>query len=339
MHERCEKRLLNIISSGGSDKDKENTTDAGIDTSNLLGVNLDADTERASEAAKKYREILEEIYFTIRNHPFSKAIVGVFETIGNLISGFSNKKYNVSSFVNALLDILGAIIAFKTIRSVVRIITSSISTLKTVITTAGTALGIGAGGFALATGIAAGFGLIMGGIMGLSKAVMNEKIEKKFGDIRLSFEQIEELCEPIGSGYEDLAKKFETHRGKVDDLKEEFTELADAMGTTFTKYEKLGTVSIDDLPDFSDQINTSIDKIGELLDEQTFGAATVLEEFFSLDGIDEDEQKTLDEIADFGVTLEGKVENIRSQIQSITQTAADENRGLLESDTNPILKY
>ncbi len=327
---------LHIISGAGSDKDKQDTTDAGIDTSNLLGVNLEADTETASEAAKKYRQILEEIYFTIRNHPFSKAIVGVFEAVGNLIGGFSNKKYNVSSFVNALLDILGAIIAFKTISSVVRIITSSISTLKTVITTAGTALGIGAGGFALATGVAAGFALIMGGIMALSKSIMNEKIEKKFGDIRLSFEQIEELCEPIGSGYEELAKKFETHRGKVDSLKDEFSELADAMGKTFTKYEKLGTVSIDDLPDFSDQLNTSIDKISEFLDEQTFGAATVLEEFFSLDGIDEDERKSLDEIADFGVTLEGKVETIRKQIQSITQTAADENRGLLESEIKNI---
>lgn len=327
---------LHIISGAGSDKDKENTTDAGIDTSNLLGVNLEADTETASKAAKKYREILEEIYFTIKNHPFTKAIVGVFETVGNLLDGFSNKKYNVSTFVNAILDILGAIVAFKTIGSIVKTITSSISALKTALTVAGTALGIGAGGFALATGIAAGFALIMGGIVALSKAIMSEKIEKKFGDIRLSFEQIEELCEPIGSGYEDLAKKFEAHRGKVNDLKDEFSELADAMDKTFAKYQALGTVSVDDLPDFSAQLNTSIDKISEFLDEQTFGAATILEEFFSLDGIDEDEQKSLDEITDFGITLEGKVENIRSQIQSITQAAADENRGLLESEIQNI---
>ncbi len=197
-------------------------------------------------------------------------------------------------------------------------------------------MGIGAGGFALATGIGAGFGLIMGGIMELSKAIMDEKIAKKFGDIRLSFEQIEELCEPIGSGYEELAQKFETHRGKVSDLKDEFTGMADAMDKTFSKYQTLGTISLDDIPDFSDRLNASIDKISDLLDEQTFGAATILEEFFSLDGIDEDERKSLDEIAGFGVTLEGKVENIRSQIHSITQTAVDENRGLLESEIQNI---
>ncbi len=341
--DKSKKKLNNLLSGfdelhviSGAKSENEESVDAGIDTSDLLGVNLEADTKKASETAKKYREILEEIFFTIKNHPFSKAIVGVFETIGKLLDGFSNKKYNVSSFVNTLLDILGAIVAFKTVSSVVKTITSSILTLKNVITVAGTALGIGAGGFALATGIAAGFGLIMGGIMALSKTIMNEKIADKFGDIRLSFEQIEELCEPIGSGYEELAKKFENHRGKVDDLKEEFSELSDEMGQTLTKYEKLGTVSIDDLPDFSEQVDKTVDKISELLDEQTFGAVNVLEKYFSLDGVDEDEQKSLDEITDFGATLEGKVENIRSQIQSITQKAAEENRGLLESEIKNI---
>lgn len=341
--EKSEKKLNNLLSGfdelhiiSGADKKDEDTEDTGIDTSNLLGLNLEADVSTARKAAGKYREILEEIYFTVKNHPFTKAVIGAFEAVGNVISGVSNKKYNVSSYVNAILDIIGAIAAFSVIKGTVAFIASSVLTLRNIITTAGTALGIGAGGFALATGVAAGFALMMGAIMKFSQTVMNEKIADKFGNIRLSFEQIEELCSPIGDGYEKLAKKFEEHSGKVENIKDDFADLSVELDKTFKKYEALGEISIDDLPDFGDQINTSIDKIDELLDEQTFGAATLLEEYFSLDGIDENEQSALNEITDFGTSLESKVETIRGQIQSITQTAIDENRGLLESEIQNI---
>lgn len=272
--EKSEKKLNNLMSGfdelhiiSGAGKKDDDTADAGIDTSNLLGVNLEADVSTAKKAAGKYREILEEIYFTVKNHPFTQAIIGAFETIGNIISGVSNKKYNVSSYVNAILDIIGAIAAFSVIKGTVTFIASSVLALRTVITTAGTALGIGAGGFVLATGVAAGFALMMGSIMAFSKSVMNEKIADKFGDIRLSFEQMEELCSPISDSYEKMARKFEEHRGKVENIKNEFADLSTQLDKTFKKYESFGEVSLDNLPDFENQINTSINKIDELLDE------------------------------------------------------------------------
>lgn len=342
--EKSGKELNNLLSSfdelhiisGASLEAEDNTGGAGVDTADLLGVNLDADAYTAEKAAGKYREVLEEIYFTIKNHPFTQAIIGAFKTISDIIGNVSDKKYNVSSYVYAILDIVGAIVAFSAIKTTLKIISSAISTIRSVITTAGAALGVGAGGFALAAGIATGFALIMGSIMELSKTIMSEKIADKFGNIKLSFEQIDELCSPIADGYEKLAKKFEEHRNKVENIKEEFSDLSDELDKTFKKYEALGSISPDDIPDFESQVNSSIDKIDELLNEQTFGAASILEAYFSLDGIDENEQSALDEITDFGTSLDSKVESIRSQIQSITQAAIDENRGLLESEIQNI---
>ena len=348
--EKSQKKLNALLSSfdelhiiSGSGSDDEDSGAVGIDTSNLLGVNLEADTSTAKSAAKKYREILEEIYLTVKNHPFTQAITGVFDTIGKIIGGYSEKKYNVSSFVDALLNILSAIIAFKAVSSAVKIITSSFKAIKTAFTTlkdvcsnVGLFLGVGTGGFALAIGIAAGFALMMSAILEFSKTMMNQKIEEKFGDIRLSFEQVEELCSPISEGYEKMAQKFQKHRDTIDNLKSDFSDLNTELGETLDNYTKMGNVDAADVPKLKQTLESTIDSLDELLSEQTFGSANMLENFFSLDGIDDDEQNVLDEITSFGNSLDGKIETIRSQIQSITQRAIDENRNLLESEIQNI---
>ena len=184
---------------------------------------------------------------------------------------------------------------------------------------------------------------MMGSIMAFSKSVMNEKIADKFGDIRLSFEQVEELCSPISDSYEKMSSRAYSKRSsgccnngaQCRNRRGDKRNSAFNYGKRLKKYESFGEVSLDNLPDFENQINTSINKIDapcplqadprlprkrrcflycriflilnkidELLDEQTFGAASLLEEYFSLDGIDENERNALNEITDFGTSLE-----------------------------------
>ncbi|MDE7362765.1 MAG: hypothetical protein K2N38_12620, partial [Oscillospiraceae bacterium] len=334
--DKSKKKLNNLLSGfdelhiiSGAKSDDEESVDAGIDTSNLLGVNLEKDAETASKASEKYRAVFEEIYTAIKNHPVTKTIVAVFDSIGEILGGVTGKKFNVSGFVNTLLNIFGAIMAYKTARTVISGIVTGFTTLKTIFTAVGSALGISGGLAALLVGVAVAIGV-------LAKATIDAKIKDHFGDIRLSFEQLEEMCAPLSKSYEEMANKFTEHRGKVEGLKDEFGELSDKMDTTLKKYEKLGEVSLDALPGFEKQIDECIDKVDELMNEQTNGAAQELENFFSLDGISEEEQAALDEMRGLGDTFEGKIATIKEQIHSITKKAAEESRGLLEAEIKNI---
>ncbi|MCM1277083.1 MAG: hypothetical protein NC299_17275, partial [Lachnospiraceae bacterium] len=114
--EKSEKKLnslisgfdeLHIISGSGSDAE-ETADDAGIDASNLLGVNLDADTSTAKKAAQKYRDIINEIYLAFKRHPLTKAVEDIIKAVGKFF-GFIEDNGNISpkGIVNALMDILG----------------------------------------------------------------------------------------------------------------------------------------------------------------------------------------------------------------------------------------
>ncbi|MDE7399653.1 MAG: hypothetical protein K2N06_09015, partial [Oscillospiraceae bacterium] len=115
---------LHIISGAKSDKD-DTTVDAGIDTSNLLGVSLDADTSVAQKAAGKYREVINEIYLAFKRHPLTKAVEEIIKSVGKFF-GFikDNDKLSAGNVVTALMDILGAILAYKAVKGIVGGITT-----------------------------------------------------------------------------------------------------------------------------------------------------------------------------------------------------------------------
>lgn len=315
---------LHVISGSGSDKDKENTTDAGIDTSNLLGVNLDADTSTAKKAAQKYRDIINEIYLAFKRHPLTKTIEGIIGAIGKFF-GFikGNKDISAGDIVDALMDILGAIIAYKTITGVVggvKAFSGAFGSLIGLITAHPVVAAV------------AGITALTIGIIALNDEMKRQEIASHFGDISISLEEIDELTSPIKGDVDELVGAFQDNDTRIKTARDNFIELSKAIESTT---DALGQNDGSGLDKFIEQVDEYVDAALDLTDATNDTSS--LRQLYMADGIiDEREQSSLDRISSLNESVKGKIETIREQIHSITETAAEENRKLTEAEIENI---
>lgn len=318
---------LHIISGASSDKDKEQATDAGVDTSNLLGVNLDADTKAAKKAAGKYRDVINEIYLAFKRHPLTKTIEGIIKGVGKFF-GFikDNNKISAGGIVDTLMDILGAILAYKAVKGItgcVGAFSKGFSGLINIITAHPVAAAIvGITGLAI-------------GISELEENLSRQRIASYFGDISISLEEIDELVSPIDEDINNLAKAFGDNESKIKTSRDNFMELSKAIGAT-TDALKFSSSS-EDIDKFTQQVDNYIDAALDYTNAQNDTSA--LRELYMADNkIDDTEQAVLDSIENLNGSVSSKIETIRAQIHAITQAAADENRGLVEAEIENIKK-
>lgn len=315
---------LHVISGSGSDKDKENTTDAGIDTSNLLGVNLDADTSTAKKAAQKYRDIINEIYLAFKRHPLTKTIEEIIKSIGKFF-GFikGNKDISAGDIVDALMDILGAIIAYKTITGVVggvKAFSGAFGSLIGLITAHPVVAAV------------AGITALTIGIIALNDEMKRQEIASHFGDISISLEEIDELTSPIKGDVDELVGAFQDNDTRIKTARDNFIELSKAIESTT---DALGQNDGSGLDKFIEQVDEYVDAALDLTDATNDTSS--LRQLYMADGIiDETEQSVLDRISSLNDSVKGKIETIREQIHSITETAAEENRKLTEAEIENI---
>lgn len=330
--DKSKKKLNNLLSgfdelhiiSGSKSKSSE-TIDAGIDTSDLLGVSLEKDTASAKKSAKKYRDILNQIYLAFKQHPLTKIIENILDDLGDFF-GFIDEKGNIDAgaIVTTLEDILTAFLAYKAVTGVI----SGIGAFQT--------------GFSSLIGIitanpvaAAIVGLTALGIAiyDLTLELKKQNIADCFGDISISFEEIAELTDPISGGMDKIADAFADNKTKLETAKDNFKEIATAVQETMDAFK--GGENDSSVEDFAQQLDGFIDAALGVNDAVTDTSA--LEALYASDGvISEAEQKSLDLIAGIGDSVAGKIETIRAQIHTITQTAIDENRSLLESELQNI---
>lgn len=326
---------LHIISGAGSDKDKENTTDAGIDTSNLLGVNLDADTSTAKKAAQKYRDIINEIYLAFKRHPLTKTIEDIIKGIGKFF-GFikDNGDVDVGGIVDTFMDILGAILAYKAVTGVIKEINSVDKAFQNLFNTSGK-FGTGFSKlFGLITAhpyVAAAIGItaLTIGIIALSEEMERQRIASHFGDISISLEEIGELVNPITGNVDKVAGAFEDNKIKLATAKENFSDIAKAVQETADSFKNN---KIDqDVEGFATQLDELLNSALEL-NTATFDTSAI-KSAFAMDGtIDEEEQAILDQLADLGGSVAEKISSYGEEIHKITQTAIEESRALTEAE-------
>lgn len=312
---------LHIISGAGSDKEKEQTTDAGIDTSNLLGVNLDADTKTAKKAAGKYRDVINEIYLAFKRHPLTKTVEGIIKGVGKFF-GFikDNNKISAGNIVDTLMDILGAILAYKAVKGIV----GGVSTF---------AKGFGGLiGIITAHPVAAAVVGIVGlavGIYKLSEELERQRIASNFGDITISIEELSELVDPIAEDANKVANAFDDNKQKLKDAKENFSKLATAVEETAQSFHNQNLPQ--DVEGFAQQLDDFVESALNL-NSATYDTSD-LKALFMTDGvIDDEEQKILDELSDLGGEVADKIKSYGEEIHKITQAAIDENRELTESE-------
>lgn len=314
---------LHIISSTKS-KSSE-TIDAGIDTSDLLGVSLEKDTASAKKSAKKYRDILNQIYLAFKQHPLTKIIENILGDLGDFF-GFIDEKGNIDAgaIVTTLEDILTAFLAYKAIDGTISIVKNwgwAFGNLIKLIVAHPVAAAI------------AGITALTIGIINLASEMERQDLASHFGDISISFEEISELTDPISGGIDKVADAFSDNKAKLQTAKDNFVEIAKAVKRTMDAFK--GGENDSSVEDFAQQLDGFIDSALGVNDAVTDTSA--LEALYASDGvISEAEQKSLDLIAGIGDSVAGKIETIRAQIHTITQTAIDENRSLLESELQNI---
>ena len=329
--DKSKKKLNNLLSGfdelhiiSGAKSDDEESFDAGIDTSNLLGVNLDADTSTAKKAAQKYRDIINEIYLAFKRHPLTKTIEGIIKDIGKFF-GFIKDNGDISAgdIVTALMDILAAIIAYKTITGVVGGVTAFSKSFGSLIglITAHPVIAAVAGITALAIGIIA-----------LNDEMKRQEIASHFGDISISLEEIDELTSPIKGDVDELVGAFQDNDTRIKTARDNFIELSKAIESTTDALGKNDGSGLDKFIEQVDEyVNAALDLTAATND------TTALRQLFMADGkIDEEEQATLDWISSLNDSIKGKIETIREQIHAITQAAADESRALTEAEIENI---
>lgn len=313
---------LHIISGAKSDKDKEQATDAGIDTSNLLGVNLDADTKTAKKAAGKYRDVINEIYLAFKRHPLTKTVEGIIKGVGKFF-GFikDNNKISAGNIVDTLMDILGAILAYKAVKGIVGGVSAfskSFGGLIGLITAhpvAAAVVGI--------TGLAVG-------IYKLSEELERQRIASCFGDISISLEEINELVDPITESVDKIAGAFDEKSENLSNARNNFREISDAVQATADSFKNNDLEQ--DVKGFADQLDELLNSAMEV-NKATFDTSAWETMFLEDDGvIDEREQEILDSFKDMGDSVGETIKNYAAKIHEITSAAIEENRELTEAE-------
>ena len=326
--DKSKKKLNNLLSGfdelhiiSGAKSDDEESFDAGIDTSNLLGVNLDADTSTAKKAAQKYRDIINEIYLAFKRHPLAKTIEGIIDSMGKFF-GFikGNKDISAGDIVDALMDILAAIIAYKTITGVVGGVTAFSKSF-------GSLIGLITAHPVIAA--VAGITALTIGIIALSEEMERQRIASHFGDISISLEEIGELVNPITENVDKVAGAFEDNKTKLTTAKENFSDIAKAVQETADSFKNN---NIDqDVEGFAAQLDELINSALEL-NAATFDTSAIKSAFAADGTIDEEEQAILDQLADLGGGVAEKISDYGEEIHKITQKAIEENRELTEAE-------
>lgn len=326
--DKSKKKLNNLLSGfdelhiiSGAKSDDEESFDAGIDTSNLLGVNLDADTSTAKKAAQKYRDIINEIYLAFKRHPLTKTIEGIIKDIGKFF-GFIKDNGDISAgdIVTALMDILGAIIAYKTITGVTSGVTAFSKSF-------GSLIGLITAHPVIAA--VAGITALTIGIIALSEEMERQRIASHFGDISISLEEIGELVNPITENVDKVAGAFEDNKTKLTTAKENFSEIAKAVQETADSFKNN---NIDqNVEGFAAQLDELINSALEV-NNATFDTSAI-KSAFAMDGIiDEEEQAILDQLGELGGSVAEKIKKYGEDIHKITDAAIKENRDLTTAE-------
>ncbi|MEZ3438317.1 MAG: hypothetical protein K1W18_05495 [Oscillospiraceae bacterium] len=340
--DKSKKKLNNLLSGfdelhiiSGAKSDDEESFDAGIDTSNLLGVNLDADTSTAKKAAQKYRDIINEIYLAFKRHPLTKAIEDIIKGIGKFFGFIKDSgDIDVGRIVDTFMDILGAILAYKAVSGAIKGINSVDKAFQELFKTSGK----------FGTGFSKLFGLISAhpyvaavigitaltiGIIALSEEMERQRIASHFGDISISLEEIGELVNPITENVDKVAGAFEDNKTKLTTAKENFSDIAKAVQETADSFKNN---NIDqDVEGFAAQLDELINSALEL-NAATFDTSAIKSAFAADGTIDEEEQAILDQLADLGGGVAEKISDYGEEIHKITQKAIEENRELTEAE-------
>lgn len=345
--EKSEKKLNNLLSgfdelhiiSGAKADENTEVKGAGIDTSNLLGVSLEADTETANRSAKKYREIINEIYLAFKTHPLAKAVEDIIEKLGEFFGFFTNGEIDAGKLTKSLMDILSAILACKAVTGIIQGVTSVDKALLSLSKTS-TTFGAGFGnliGLITAHPVAAaavGLTALAVGIYTLDRQLEHQRIVDCFGDISISLDEIDELVSPITEDIDKVADAFADSKQRLNTARDDFNEVAQAVQKTADALKKGNTAH--SAEDYAKQLEYFASSALEV-NSATYDT-TPFEKMFLLDDgvIDENEQKLLDQINGFGDEIADKIKKCNDKIQSIFKTAASEQRGLLESELKNI---
>ncbi len=330
--EKSEKKLNSLLSgfdelhiiSGAKSDDDESVSGAGINTSDLLGVNPEADASAAKKAAGKYRGIINDIYLAFKRHPLTKLIGDIIKKVGEFFGLFEDDGgIDAGGVVTMLMTVLEAFLAYKSIST----ITGAISAFSSGF---GGLIGIITAHPVLAA--IAGITALAVGIVVLDDELKRQRIASHFGDISISLEEINELTSPIKGDVDDIAKAFQDNDTRIKTARDNFIELSKAIESTT---DALGQDDGSGLEKFIEQVDEYVNAALDLT--AATNDTTALRQLFMADGkIDETEQATLDWISSLNDSIKGKIETIREQIHTITQTAAEENRKLTEAEIENI---
>lgn len=331
--EKSQKKLNGLISgfdelhiiSGAKSKSNDSGTD--MDTSELLSESLDLDANAAKKSANKYKDIINEIYLAFRRHPLTKLIGRLVDDIADFIGCIDEcGDIDAGGIVTVLMDILTAFLAFKAVTSII----GGVSQFSNAF---GKLIGLVAAHPAVA--IAVGIGALVAALYALDEAMRHQDLVDSFGDISISLAEIDELTSPISGDIEKIAKSFADNNTKIKNARDNFTNLSTAIASTSEALKK--SCDAKNAEEFAAQLDEAID--AALNYSSALTDTSSLREFYLSDGvIDDEEQSVLSTLDGLGGTLKDKIETISEQIHSITQTAADENRGLVESEIKNIQK-
>lgn len=313
---------LHIISGAKSDNEEEQSADTGIDTSNLLGVNLDADTKTAKKAVGKYRDVINEIYLAFKRHPLTKTIENIIKGIGDFFGFFKdNGEIDAGGVVDSLMNILEAILVYKAVKGIVGGVSAFSKGFGELI------------GLITAHPVAAAVIGIIGlaiGIYKLSEELERQRIASCFGDISISLEEISELVDPITESVDKIAGAFEDKREKIANAKEDFKGIAQAVQETADAFKKNDIEQ--DVKSFADQLDELLNSALEV-NKANFDTSAWKTMFLEDDGaIDEREQEILDSFEEMGDSVGDTIKNYGAKIHEITSSAIEENRKLTEAE-------
>lgn len=329
--EKSQKKLNGLISgfdelhiiSGAKSSSDENA--AEVDTTGLLGESLALDATVARKSANKYKDIINEIYLAFRRHPLTKLIGRLVDDIADFIGCIDEcGDIDAGGIVTVLMDILTAFLAFKAVTSII----GGVSQFSNAF---GKLIGLVAAHPAVA--IAVGIGALVAALYALDEAMRHQDLVDSFGDISISLAEIDELTSPISGDIEKIAKSFADNNTKIKNARDNFTNLSTAIASTSEALKK--SCDAKNAEEFAAQLDEAID--AALNYSSALTDTSSLREFYLSDGvIDDEEQSVLSTLDSLGGTLKEKIETISEQIHSITQTAADENRGLVEAEIKNI---
>lgn len=328
--EKSQKKLNGLISgfdelhiiSGAKSSNDENT--AEVDATGLLGESLALDATAARKSANKYKDIINEIYLAFRRHPLTKLISGLVDDIADFFSSINGADIDAGGIVTVLMDILTAFLAYKAVSGIV-------SSTDLFVGNLGKLIKLAAAHPMLAA--VAGIVALVAAMDALDAVIRHQILVDSFGDISISLAEIDELTAPISGDIEKIAKSFADNNAKVKSARDNFSSLSTAITNTAEALKK--SCDAKDAEEFAMQLDEAFDAALSYTDAVTDTSA--MRELFMSDGvIDEEEQNLLSTFDNLGGTLKDKIETISEQIRSITQTAAEENRGLVESEIKNI---